>query len=588
MILRRLYTTPDDLFDAVEFRMGSNLIFGHKDASGSLNGIGKSTFLDLLDFALLSSYQKTNNNRLFLAFDKLTKHDITLEFETGGKIYSIHRSVDSPNDIIFEADGNKAATTLKDAKKRLSQLIFLQPKYPGVYSDDWYRKLVSLFLKVHKSKATDKFIDPINYLDNVPMSELVQYHLFLLGIDNKLSYKNNNLQNDKKTKLPALKEVRAIVEETYDVSDIKDANEQLLSLQGEIRKLEKAVNAFKLSENYRASEADVDAITSDIKNLLLQNMADHKRLVEYERSLEAYEVFDKRDVTNVAKIYKELNEVFSESVKTTLSAAVDFRRELAKSRKEFIGDEITRLKDVTQKRDEEIRILDNKRADILGFLKSREAITDLTEAFSVLSDKKNDLTDLSGKLKTYNTLEKEKIEIEANEKRNDSDILSFIQNIQLTTISDLHELFMDVYATVYKRSDRAKFNIIDKMSTDAKVEISVEIPADNSKANNQGRTLIYDLMLLINMIQKEINGPRFIVHDGIFDGMDKAHFVQLHKFLSEDPRASKIQYIYTLNEEGELKGDFGATDEVNIDHLVHEAILVLTPSRKLLGDFDKK
>lgn len=89
------------------------------------------------------------------------------------------------------------------------------------------------------------------------------------------------------------------------------------------------------------------------------------------------------------------------------------------------------------------------------------------------------------------------------------------------------------------------------------------------------------------MISKDMNGPRFIVHDGVFDGMDKAHFVQLHKFLSEDPRGSKFQYIYTLNEEGELKGAFGATDEVSVDHLVQEAILVLTPKKKLLGDFDK-
>ena len=71
----------------------------------------------------------------------------------------------------------------------------------------------------------------------------------------------------------------------------------------------------------------------------------------------------------------------------------------------------------------------------------------------------------------------------------------------MTTISDLHELFMEVYSTIYKKSNKAKFNIIDKMSSDAKVDISVTIPADNSKANNQGRTLVYDLMLMLNMIR---------------------------------------------------------------------------------------
>ena len=126
------------------------------------------------------------------------------------------------------------------------------------------------------------------------------------------------------------------------------------------------------------------------------------------------------------------------------------------------------------------------------------------------------------------------------------------------------------------------------MNTDAKIDIAVSIPADNSKANNQGRTLIYDLMLMLNMIKKDLRGPRFLIHDGVFDGMDKSHFVNLYKFLHEDARASKFQYIFTLNEEGELNKAFGATEEVSVERLRNEAILVLTPKRKLLGDFDKK
>lgn len=593
MIIKKLYTEPAGIFEEIHFKMGGNLIFGHKDPEvenkRSMNGIGKSTLLDLLDFCLLSSYSKTKSNRLYLAENILTKHDIVLDFEVDGKSYSIKRSIDDPNTLIIVADGDSNNVGMKEAKKWLSRLVFARPDYKGAYSDTWYRDLMLLFLKIHKTKKQDKYIDPIAYIDKVSLHELIQYHLFMLGLDNTLSSKNNGIQNDKKRKIPALREVKSIVEETYGVRNIEDANSQMLTLQSEIRKLETALNGFQLAENYKASESDIDAITTSIKDLLLANLSDHKRINDYEKSLTTHITFTKRDANSVAKIYRELNEDFSQKVKVTLDAAIEFRKELSKSRSEFIGAELERLKTLTAERQSSIDKLDKERADILGFLKAKEAITDLTEAFSTLSNKKQDLLDLSSKLNTYNTLEKEKIDIEAYEKVNDSEILSYVQSLQSNEVVRLHELFMDIYTNIYSPTSTtpARFSVTNKVTTDAKISIDVSIPADNSKANNQGRTLVYDLMLMLNMIKENIKGPRFIVHDGIFDGMDRAHFVELHKFLSTDPQARKFQYIYTLNEEGDLNDSFGATDEVNVEHLKQEAIVVLTAKNKLLGDFDK-
>ena len=592
MQLRKLYTNPGDIFDSVDFKPGLNLVFGHKDPSlkgaASLNGIGKSTFLDLIDFCLLGSYTKVSTNRLHLAGDILKEHQIALDFTSGGSNYTIMRSIDNPNVVEFTADNVKSEMAIKEAKSRLSKIIFFNPNYQGKYLDSWYRQLMNVFLKIHKTKSVDRFIDPINYLANVPMYELIPLHLLLLGIDNTLACKNRSLQADKKMKLPTLKGVKSIVEDTYNVSDIKDANEHIFALQSEIRKLESAVSSFRLSKNYKASEKDVDLLTKDIKSLLVQNMADHKRVQGYEESLEVYASFTKRDSDAVAKIYKELNEAFAESVKVTLDAAIDFRKKLAEAREEFIGDELLRLRQVTKERAVQLAKLDDKRASILDFLKSKEAIKDLTEAFSVLSDKKTEMSDLRSKLETYNTLEQEKADIEADEKLNDAEGLSFIQKIKFTEISNLHELFMDVYSTIYNESSKPSFNMIYKPKSDAKIDIQVSIPADNSKANNQGRTLVYDLTLMLHMILKGIPGPRFLIHDGIFDGMDKAHFINLHTFMNENPKASEFQYILTFNEEGELTAPFGATDGVSVQHLKEDSILTLTPDKKFLGVFDKK
>jgi len=71
MILKKIYTEPPT-FEPVEFKLGMNFIYGKKkstDSKKSLNSIGKSTFLDLLDFALLSNYN-ASSKRLYAAYNK--------------------------------------------------------------------------------------------------------------------------------------------------------------------------------------------------------------------------------------------------------------------------------------------------------------------------------------------------------------------------------------------------------------------------------------------------------------------------------------------------------------------------------------
>ena len=105
-----------------------------------------------------------------------------------------------------------------------------------------------------------------------------------------------------------------------------------------------------------------------------------------------------------------------------------------------------------------------------------------------------------------------------------------------------------------------------------------------SKGRNQGRTLIYDLSVLFYEIAQNIKTPRFLIHDGIFDGVDKTHFIELVKYLEEQKLQGKqFQYILTINEEGTLSDKFGDADVVNPEKIEKEAILVLTPDKKLFG-----
>ena len=84
---------------------------------------------------------------------------------------------------------------------------------------------------------------------------------------------------------------------------------------------------------------------------------------------------------------------------------------------------------------------------------------------------------------------------------------------------------------------------------------------------------VYDLAVLFNMIENNIKGPRFLVHDSIFDSLDKAHLNSLFIYLSEKEKQKiNFQYIVTLNEQSELHKE-----------ILEKTVLPIYASKRLLG-----
>ena len=123
MKLNKIYSEPEGLFETVEFHTGLNFIYGMKEfPEDSLNAIGKSLFLDFIDFALLADYNPKLKSRLNRAYNKsrLKGHFIVLEFETGENYYKISRSFDDPYKVYFSINGSQG----KEYKLRELQKYF--------------------------------------------------------------------------------------------------------------------------------------------------------------------------------------------------------------------------------------------------------------------------------------------------------------------------------------------------------------------------------------------------------------------------------------------------------------------------------
>lgn len=586
MYLRSLYSEPAGLFSTVVFKDGVNFIFGKKDTTEdskeSLNGIGKTTVLDLLDFCLLASHQKNHNPRIDQAKELLAGHSIVLEIEIANHIYVIKRTIEEPNMALFGEKDNLHEFKIDDLKESLSEMVLLRKQYQGVFYLKWWRKLISFFLKIQKHKK-DRFLDPIKYISESSVAELNQYQLFLLGIDNSLAVKNYRILCNLKDKKPLIREIKKLLEETYEIKSIKDAQNTISSLKREIEQLQRATENFVLADQYRDAEQRANQLTSEIKSLWFDNHRDRRQIESYRESYSMDDGLTDSELTRVKRLYDELRDELGEKVSKTLEEARKFRQQLRESRREFLSAELKRLQTDINAREGRISQIESERKHLFTFLDAREAIKDLTGAYSTLTEKQKVLSDLEGKLKNYNTLEFERLDLEKEAKVLEIEIKKFIDDVQNDYLPTLSSIFVEVYNAIYPRSKDSLFTFTDQFTTDAKMQIDIEFPAMMSKGKNQGRTLVYDIAVLLNMIKRELPGPRFIVHDGIFDGMDKAHLAHLYHFIESKKQVDRFQYVVTLNEEGTLSENFGPADEISPDKIAKEAILVLTPTRKLFG-----
>ncbi|WP_420573469.1 DUF2326 domain-containing protein [Kordia sp.] len=589
MYLKKIYSQPPGLFKAVEFSNGLNFIYGIKDEKNpkdSLNSIGKSTFLDLIDFTLLASYRKNHNARLYKAKELMTGYDIVLEFEIDNIEYIIKRNVEDPDHIEFgKINEPTSFYKIKNLKRILSNLIFKRENYKGSFlPDKWYRSLILFYTKIQKFKKA-KFLDPIKYISELSDPELNVYNFYLLGLNNTIPNKIFENRVNEKGISKTVSEISRYVDEKYDITDLKHAQIETNKLKLEIKKLSDAIDKFELGAQYEDAEKEANILTEKIKNNLYHNFLDKDKLKSYQ---ESYSLPSKINTRRINTMYKEISEELAIKIIKTLKEAIDFRKKLNESRKEFLKIEIDKIKENTKKRNEIIQKLEKERAKIFYFLSAQEAISDLTEAFYNLSEKKNRLSDLEANTKILFDLQKELNEIRSELSNLSLKSIEFLSNEASESNLKFAENFESVYNAIYINKDSlSQFSIIGGTNKKSIIEIDISLPDMYGKGKNQGRTLVYDLSILMFNLINTINFPRFLIHDGIFDGVDKAHFISVCEFIQGIANTGhKIQYITTINEEGTLSEKFGDGEIASPIYVENHSILTLSPIDKLFrSDF---
>ncbi|MHB8879965.1 MAG: DUF2326 domain-containing protein [Thermodesulfovibrionales bacterium] len=547
VILKRLYTETG-LFDEVRFGMGINLVKGiytkSQEEHSELNGIGKSTLVRLIDFALLSSEGQ-------ILFDVKTHsflkgHSITLEFQDDDITYYIRRDFAEPRKAHYgKSLDSMEEYSVEDLRVVLGNIFFAKDDYRGVFENNWFRNLIRFFIKDDINHHERK--DPLKFISAHKSNfETYVYNLFLLGLPNKavneFSVLKQNIDDLIKMKTRVN---RRIKEETG--KKIGELSSEISILDRKIAVFQESLEKYEFLSSYEGIEKELISISSQISQLLSQLTPIERRLSDYRKSYD-YEI--EIDTRKIAKLYSEVKIVFGDAVKKQFDDVISFRKKLSENRKRFLANKEIELSGRVEQLKMQISEFEKKRSALYKMLDEKKALDGIKNTYQLMIEEKAKKDKLVSSIASVRKIEEELIIQNKLRSEAVSQIAGELNAAQ-DQLESIRSIFLDIVSqTIHVGSaEEAVFDIRPAADMKSPVKIDIEIPKSLALGKQRFKVLIYDLTVFFNLIADERTLPHFLVHDGVFHGIDIKTVVKVLNLVNsmflQNPN---FQYIITANE----------------------------------------
>jgi len=550
LILKKLYSNSN-LFKEVIFQKGINIILGvytKKDPRtiSELNGIGKSTLVRLIDFVLLSDTARTKY--FDVPTHKFLKgHSVTLVFEVDSIDYYIERNFETPKEIRFGKNLDSLETYDETELRRILGAIFFgRGDYDGEYDNSWFRSLIKFFIKDDVNHHERK--DPLKFIsEHKGIFETYMYNLFLMNLPNRELAKYDELQKS----VDALREQkRKLLERLKEDTGkkIEEINSEVRIIDDKINSFQKSIDDFKFLESYVDVEKKIIDISSDVSSFLSKLNMTEKKLDEYRRS---YLIEIEIDKNKVVSMYGQVKKVFGEIIEKELEEVISFRKNLLLNRKKFLAEkEIemnNEIKDITEK----ISSLEDKRSALYKILNEKKAFDSIKNTYTQLIQEKTRkerlVTSIADISKLEDAIIKKNVEVtQTIEKLSEETAKTRVQ------IDAIATLFLEIVKDAIKigNPSEAVFDIRSASDMNSPLKISVDVPKSDALGKSRFKILAYDLTVFLNSIKNNYALPGFLIHDGVFHGIDVKTFVRVMNYInSQFLKNNKFQYIITANED---------------------------------------
>lgn len=574
--------SSQDGFKTVHFREDLNLIVANRTldsaSTDTRNGVGKSTFVQIIDFLLGANLSSDPEDRLRKLEGGRWEFHLTLKV-SNNRLVTVSRSVDDPASVqltgdvigIAAATGSQLDSEQSEMELRIGRWkAWLGEQTFGLESasNRWrvpsFRELVPHFVRYRD----DAFSVPFETFRRQPPVQVQAQNAYLLGLDWTIAYEWDAYKK-------RATHVGAVAGLEQD-----EIGDRLGSLEAERIRRERArdrlsndIAEFNVLPEYHEIESRVNGISRSLKELTNLNFQDKKLLSSYR---EATQRETSAGYSRVAELFEEMGVALPGTVVRTLEEVAAFHQAVRSNRSSYLAAEIEKLEVEVARRETQARQLAAAQQQDMRILESAGALEDFAALQQALGRAEAEIVEIGAQIEAIRTLQRSRTEL-----RSELIQLKRRTEIDLAERADRRSGVVGRFSEIFEILYGADADLIVD-SGDAGFRFKVRLPRQGSSGEAKMAVFAYDIAVT-ESLAKGGRGLGFLIHDStIFDGVDERQIAIALKLAKASATSFGYQYVATINSD-----DLPFSDAAELDlDLASATILSLTdgePSGGLLG-----
>jgi uncharacterized protein YydD (DUF2326 family) len=546
MKLSRLYSNRPNLFDAIDFVPGLNVVLAQirlpENMKKDTHNLGKTTIGRLIDFCFLS--KRDDEFFLFKHPSLFGSFVFFLEVELlDGGYLTIGRSIREHSKInlkrhaaraqdlsdLPEEDWDHAAVPFERARTILDGLLNLNALKPWAY-----RKGLGYLVRTQE-----------DYLDVFQLGKFQAAHIdwkpyvaHVLGFRGEVVQELYECENEIEELMGAADTIRK--ELGGSVEDLSKVEGILQIKQAEADKKAELLEAFDFrSQDKQETKQVVDKIDARIAYLNQERYTLNQTKKRIQSALEEDQILF--NPQSAERLFAEAGVLFPEQLTKDYNQLISFNKAITDERRGYLAEELLEVnKEITQV-GTELNELGKKRSQTLSYLSEQDVFVKYRTVSDELVVLKADILDLERQRVFLTRLQDLRSEIRTAQERKvgiqeqiEEDVER--QNTTKTSFFNrVRQFFNEIVVAVLDR--RALLSV--SPNAIGHLQFSAEILDETGRATSADAGHTYKKLLCIAFDMAVLRAhageayPRFVFHDGVFESLDNRKKLNLLAVIRE-------------------------------------------------------